>query len=294
MPDCSRYRANRRRTASAIQSVSPPVSRMAKRRYSLRRARPSSKTTMLATTSVPWMWRDVEALDAQRRVVEAQRLLDLGQGLGPGAEVARPLELVLGQRLRGVAADRLQQRPLVAALRHPQPDPGPATLAEPLGERLDVLGQFRDEDLRAESAVDVGVAVDLGGELLDQVAGGADLLDLVDRPAALAAHPTAADVEHLHGGLQLVLGEGRRRRRRCRRRTPPPASPSRRRNAVRSSRSRAARSKSSSAAATAICFSSRRIIVSVWPAMKSQKSSTICRCSSAVTRPTQGAEHLPM
>ena len=29
-------------------------------------------------------------------------------------------------------------------------------------------------------------------------------------------------------------------------------------------------------------------------AMKSQKSSTIRRCSSALTRPTQGAEHLPM
>ena len=40
--------------------------------------------------------------------------------------------------------------------------------------------------------------------------------------------------------------------------------------------------------------SSRRIIVSVRPAMKSQKSSTICRCSSALTRPTHGALHLPM
>ena len=35
-------------------------------------------------------------------------------------------------------------------------------------------------------------------------------------------------------------------------------------------------------------------MVSVLPAMKSQKSSTICRCSSAVTEPTHGAEHLPM
>jgi hypothetical protein len=35
-------------------------------------------------------------------------------------------------------------------------------------------------------------------------------------------------------------------------------------------------------------------MTSVRPAMKSQKSSAICRCSSGVTRPTQGAEHLPM
>ena len=33
-------------------------------------------------------------------------------------------------------------------------------------------------------------------------------VDLVDHPAALAAHPAAADVEDLHGGLELVLGEG--------------------------------------------------------------------------------------
>ena len=32
----------------------------------------------------------------------------------------------------------------------------------------------------------------------------------------------------------------------------------------------------------------------VLPDMKSQKSSAIARCSSGVTRPTQGAEHLPM
>ena len=38
----------------------------------------------------------------------------------------------------------------------------------------------------------------------------------------------------------------------------------------------------------------RRLIRVVDPAMKSQKSSTIARCSSCVTRPTQGAEHLLM
>ena len=67
-----------------------------------------------------------------------------------------------------------------------------------------------------------------------------------------------------------------------------------RRSAPRSSRSRAAFSKSSSAAAAAISFSSRRISGSALPAMKSQKSSTISRCSSAVTWPMHGAEHLPM
>ncbi len=61
-----------------------------------------------------------------------------------------------------------------------------------------------------------------------------------------------------------------------------------------SSRSRAARSNSMAAEAAYISFSSRFTNAAVWPPMKSQKSSTICRCSSGLTRPTQGAEHLPM
>ena len=35
-----------------------------------------------------------------------------------------------------------------------------------------------------------------------------DVLDLLDDPAALAADPPVAHVEHLDGGLELVLGEG--------------------------------------------------------------------------------------
>jgi hypothetical protein len=67
-----------------------------------------------------------------------------------------------------------------------------------------------------------------------------------------------------------------------------------RRNAAMSSRSRAARSNSSSAEACSISRSRRLTNVSVRPAMKSQKSSTMARCSAAVTEPTHGAEHLPM
>ncbi len=54
-----------------------------------------------------------------------------------------------------------------------------------------------------------------------------------------------------------------------------------RRSASRSSRSRAASSNSRFALASFMRRSSRLIMVSVLPAMKSQKSSTICRCSSA-------------
>ena len=51
------------------------------------------------------------------------------------------------------------------------------------------------------------LAVQLLERVLDE-AGGVDGLDLVGDPAALAADPSAADVEDLHGGLQLVLGDG--------------------------------------------------------------------------------------
>ena len=65
-------------------------------------------------------------------------------------------------------------------------------------------------------------------------------------------------------------------------------------SARRSSRSRAARSNSSSRAACFISASRRLANRLVCPAMKSQKSSASRRCSSALTRLTHGAEHLPM
>ena len=64
--------------------------------------------------------------------------------------------------------------------------------------------------------------------------------------------------------------------------------------APRSSRSRAAFSKSIASEAAYISRSMRRTKALVLPAMKSQKSSTIRRCSSGVTLPTQGAAHLSM
>ena len=74
---------------------------------------------------------DVVALDAQRRLGQVERLLQLLQRHRPGRQVAGAAGLVQVQRLPGVARDRLEQRPLVAALRHPQVDPGAAQTLEP-------------------------------------------------------------------------------------------------------------------------------------------------------------------
>ncbi len=149
---------------------------------------------------------DVEALDAQRHRVQAEGLGDLLQGAGAGGQVGGALGLVQGQRLLGVALDRGHQVLLVAALRDAQRDVGPAALREPLLDRFDGVGQGRDQHFLGH-----GVAALLAVQLLEGVldeGGAVHVLDLVGDPAALAAHPAAADVEDLHGRLQLVLGEG--------------------------------------------------------------------------------------
>ena len=112
-----------------------------------------------------------------------------------------------GQRVLGVALDGLQQRPLVAALRHPQRHPAAPAGGEPVGERVGVAGQLGDEQLAGHVGLALLAAVHLGAEVVHEVAG-AQLLGLLHHPAALAAHPAAADVEHLHGGFERVVGEG--------------------------------------------------------------------------------------
>ena len=41
--------------------------------------------------------------------------------------------------------------------------------------------------------------------MFDQL-GGRDVLDLLDDPTTLTAHPTATNEEHLHGCFELILG----------------------------------------------------------------------------------------
>ena len=69
---------------------------------------------------------DVEALDAQRRLVELEGVLQLLERLAAGREVAGAGDLVPGQALLGVAGDGLHEGALVAAARHPQVDPAAA------------------------------------------------------------------------------------------------------------------------------------------------------------------------
>lgn len=180
--------------------------RTMKWRYSLLRGSPSSKTTCWPPRRCPGL-RDVEALDAQRGRPHAERLADLVERLAAGGQVAGPAQLVPGERVLRVALDRLHERPLVAALGHPQRHPAAPVAGKPVGQRVGVGGQLGDQQLAGHVRLAVLAAVHLGAEVVHQVAG-AQLLGLLHHPAALAAHPPVADVEDLHGGFQRVVGEG--------------------------------------------------------------------------------------
>ncbi len=66
---------------------------------------------------------DVDTLDAQRRFGQPQSILNALQRSSSRGEVAGSLELVLGQRILGIALHSFGERALVAALRDPQRHP---------------------------------------------------------------------------------------------------------------------------------------------------------------------------
>jgi len=78
---------------------------------------------------------------------------------------------VLGERLPGIARDGLHQRLLVATLGYPQRHPGAPVLRQPLGERVGIGWQGRDQQLAWDVGLALLVAVDLGAEVVHQVAG---------------------------------------------------------------------------------------------------------------------------
>ena len=76
---------------AAVSSVAPVSSpRTMNRRYSDLRGSPSSKTTIDADHLGALHVADVEALDAQRGLVELEGVLQLLERLAAGGEVAGP------------------------------------------------------------------------------------------------------------------------------------------------------------------------------------------------------------
>ena len=147
----------------------------------------------------------VEALDTQRGLAQAERRLELGQGLGAGVVVGRPAQAVTGQVLGGRPGHRLLQGALGAPAGARPRRPGrrarcAASLAGGRGRR----GSSGTRTRRGTSAADR--AVDLGHDQAHEL-GRAEVLHLLGHEAAVADHPAPADVEDLHRGLERVVGD---------------------------------------------------------------------------------------
>ena len=164
--------------------------------------------------------RNVVALDAQQRVGQFERLLQLHEGGATGGQVTGSAALVQGQRLARILGNRLHEFCLVAALRDANLHGTAAHLRQPGRQLLLILGLHRHEHgTRNIVAVQALLGILLGGEarrniavhlrnqLLDELRVGA-VVDLLHDPAALAADPAAAHEEHLNGRLQVVLSVG--------------------------------------------------------------------------------------
>src|SRR5260370_1386692 len=78
-------------------------------------------------------------------------------GPSPGAQIAGPLRLVQRESLGRVPGDGLEQRPLVAALGHPERAPAAPACGEPLLDGFGVGWQLGHENLARH-----GLAVCLG------------------------------------------------------------------------------------------------------------------------------------
>ena len=79
---------------------------------------------------------DVEALDAHRQHVHAERALEPVERLDPLAAAALGAQAVLVEREAGVALGQLEDAALVAALGVPHLDRAAAALGERLGDQL--------------------------------------------------------------------------------------------------------------------------------------------------------------
>ena len=198
-----------------------------------------------ATTLVPCTWLMSKHSMRSGALRQVERLLQFAERPRAGGQVGGALELVLVQRLRGVAGDGLGQRALVAALRHPQLHPRAAPLARATrrARRRRRAGPGRAPRAGSSEPSSSNSAVELGARTARRGRRSSS------RPACRRPSRAGRAPGRRGRGTPAPRPRGRPRRtrprrRRCRRRTPRPASPSPGAARSRSSRSRAASSNS--------------------------------------------------
>ena len=158
---------------------------------------------MLATDCLPLEVADVVALDPERRIGQAERLGQLGQGAQGLALVGQPADLLAGQGLGRVALGQFEELPLLAPPGHPQVDRAAAPVGQ---ERLEVgrlAGQGGHQELgrdrgRAGVELEEEAAQDL---LVGHVAGRLEQEDVAPDQGAVA------DDEQLDRGLVVPAGQ---------------------------------------------------------------------------------------
>ncbi len=147
----------------------------------------------------------VVALDAQRGLLQPERLLELLEGDRPARQVRRPPQPVPLQLVLGVLAGCGYELAFASSLRDPHRDPAVAQSRQPRLVGGHVLGQLGDEDLPGDADRRLGIVLlEHPSDQLGQRQG----LDLLHDEAVAAHHPPAPHVQHLDGGRELVLGEG--------------------------------------------------------------------------------------
>ena len=119
--------------------------------------------------------------------------------------IGRALQAVPRELLLRVAGDGLEQGALVATLRHAYLDLRLALLAEPPLVQLE-LGRIVGHQYHLRNAERRLVGIQAFQDLVDQLMRVC-VFDLVDDEPLSTHHATLAHEEHLHRGLELVIGK---------------------------------------------------------------------------------------
>jgi hypothetical protein len=147
--------------------------------------------------------RHVVALDPKRRLVHADRFLNVGQSLRPGYEVGRAAHLVQLQRVFCVDVCGLHECSFFAALSRLQLD---ATLSADAGkpgfQLVGVFGQFRDDHFFRN--LGCGAVIGALEDAVHELAGRQIEL-FVDGPRTDTADASASNEELLNGRGELVV-----------------------------------------------------------------------------------------
>jgi hypothetical protein len=147
----------------------------------------------------------VVALDAKRRLGQAEMLLEIAQGSGTGVVIGGPTKTMTTELLCGVMHDSRHELPLVAALGHPDRDSRTALVTQPLLIEIGLRRWFSHQYLLGHTERR-DFAVEAFEHPIDEFPGS-EVLSQIQHEASPTNHASAAHMEHLHRGFEIIAGE---------------------------------------------------------------------------------------